>query len=88
MWCWRKLEKISWTNHVGNEEVPQRAKQERNIPHIIKGRKANWMGHIFGTNCLLKHIIEVKKEGRMNVTGRRGRRRRNFLDDLKEKKRY
>ena len=21
MWCWRKMEKISWTDHVRNEEV-------------------------------------------------------------------
>jgi hypothetical protein len=21
MWCWRRMEKISWTEHVGNEEV-------------------------------------------------------------------
>jgi len=21
MWCWRRMEKISWTNHVRNEEV-------------------------------------------------------------------
>jgi predicted restriction endonuclease len=21
MWCWRRMEKISWTDHVGNEEV-------------------------------------------------------------------
>ena len=21
MWCWRRMEKIRWTDHVGNEEV-------------------------------------------------------------------
>jgi len=21
MWCWRRMEKVSWTNHVRNEEV-------------------------------------------------------------------
>jgi len=21
MWCWRRIEKISWTDHVRNEEV-------------------------------------------------------------------
>jgi hypothetical protein len=29
-----------------------------------------------------------KLEGRIEMTGRRGRRRRQLLDDLKEKKRY
>ena len=26
MWCWRRMEKISWTDHVRNEEVLLRAK--------------------------------------------------------------
>jgi len=36
-------------------------------------------------NCLIKHIIEGKVEGRVKVTGRLGRRRKELLDDLKEK---
>ena len=27
MWCWRRMEKISWTNHVRNEEVLLRVKE-------------------------------------------------------------
>jgi len=38
-------------------------------------------------NCLLKHVILGKVEGRMEVTGRRGRRRKQVLADLKEKER-
>jgi hypothetical protein len=37
--CWRKMRKISWTNHVRNEEVLQRVKEDRNILQTIKGRK-------------------------------------------------
>jgi hypothetical protein len=33
-------------------------------------------------------VIEGKLEGRIEMTGRRGRRRKQLLDDLKEKKRY
>jgi len=36
MWCWRRMEKISWTDPVRNEEVLQRVKEERNILHTIK----------------------------------------------------
>ena len=36
-------------------------------------------------NCLLKYIIERKREGWVGVTGRRGRRRKQLLDDLKER---
>jgi hypothetical protein len=88
MWCWRRMEKISWTDRVRNEEVLHRVKEERNILHIIKRRKAKWSGHIFCRNCLLKSVIEGKLEGRTEVTGRRGRRRRQLLDGLKEKRRY
>jgi hypothetical protein len=62
----------------------QRAKEEGNIVHKMKRRKANWIGYILGRNCFLKHITELKKEGRINVTGRRGRRSKKLLDDLKE----
>jgi hypothetical protein len=88
MWYWRRTEKISWTDRVRNEEVLHRVKEERNILHIIKRRKANWIGHILRRNCLLKHVIEGKLKGRIDVTGRRGTRRKQLLDDLKEKKGY
>jgi hypothetical protein len=84
----RRIEKISWTDRVRNEEVLHRVKEERNILHIIKRRKANWIGHILHRNCLLKHVIEGKSEGRIEMTGRRGRRCKQLLDDLKEKRRY
>jgi hypothetical protein len=51
-------------------------------------KKANWIGHILLRNCLLKHVIEGKLEERIEMTGRRGRRRKQLLDDLKEKRRY
>jgi len=41
-----------------------------------------------GRNCILKHIIEGKVEGRVEVTGRRGRRRKQLLDSLKETREY
>jgi hypothetical protein len=56
--------KISWTDHVRNEEVLHRVKEERNFLRVIKGRKANWIGHILRKNCLLKHFTEGKIEGR------------------------
>jgi hypothetical protein len=39
--------------------------RKRNIVHTIKKRKANWIGHILSRNCLLKHVIEGKIEGRV-----------------------
>jgi hypothetical protein len=31
MWCWRRIEKIGWTDHVRNEDVLHGAKKECNI---------------------------------------------------------
>jgi len=64
------MEKISWTNLVRNEEVLTRLEEERNILQILPRRKCNWIGHI----CLLKHVIEGKIKGRIEVTGRQRRR--------------
>jgi hypothetical protein len=66
--------------------VLHRVKEVRNILHTIKRRKANCIGHILRRNCLLKHVIEGKLEGRIEMTGRRGTRRKHLLDDLKKKR--
>jgi hypothetical protein len=55
---------IRLTDCVSNEEVLHRVKEERNIPHTIRRRKANWFSHILRRNCLLKHVIERKIEER------------------------
>ena len=80
------MEKISWTDHVRNEEVLLRVKEQRNILHEIRKRNANWIGHILCRNCLLQQVIEGKIKGGIEVTGRRGRKRKKLLDDLKERK--
>jgi hypothetical protein len=74
MWCWRRMEKISWTDRVRNGEVLNRVNEERNIIHTVKRKKANWIGHVLRRNCLLKQVIEGKIEGWIDVTGRKGRR--------------
>jgi len=71
-------------NEWMNEKVLLRVKEQRNILHEISKRKANWIGHILRRNCLLQQVIEGKIKGEIEVTGRRGRRRRELLDDLKE----
>ena len=70
--------KISCTDSVKNEEVLQRVRVKRNIPHTTELRKVNWTGHVLCRNCLMKHVIEGKIEG----TVRRGTKRKQLLDDL------
>ena len=54
------MERISWTDHVRNEEVLLRVNEQRNILHETSKRKANWIGHILRRNCLLQQVTEVK----------------------------
>jgi len=71
---------------VRNKEVLHSVKEERNILCTVNRRKVNWIGHILCRDCLLKHVIESKIEGRTEVMGRRGGRRKRLLYRLKGKK--
>jgi hypothetical protein len=71
------MEKFIWSDYVKKEEVVRGVKEERNNLHTITRRKANWIGHILRKKCLLKNVIEGKIEG----TGRRGRRSKHLLCD-------
>ena len=50
MWCWRRMEKISWIDHVRSEEVLLRVNEQRNILREIRKRKAN---------CLVTCYVET-----------------------------
>jgi hypothetical protein len=52
----------------------------------MKRRKANFIVCICRSNFLLKHIIQGKRKRMIKVIGRRGRRRKQLLDDLQEEK--
>jgi hypothetical protein len=81
-------------------KTPHVSKKHRNInyeapislpPHnfalpLYWWYRLDWIGHILRRNCLLKHVIEGTTEGRIEVTGRRGRRSKKPLDDHQEKR--
>ena len=85
MWCWRRMEKISWTDHVRNEEVLLRVNEQRNILHEKSKRKTNGIGHILRRNCLLTGYWRKDKRGDRSDRKMK-RRRRKLLDDLKERR--
>ena len=58
-----------------------------NILQRTKRRRDDWIGHILCRNCLLKHV-ERKIEEKIEVMGRRRRRRKQILVDFKENKGY
>jgi len=70
MRCWRRVERILRTDRVRNEEVLHRDKEEKNNLRKVMRRKADWIGQVLRRNCLLKHVIESKIEGRTEVTGK------------------
>jgi hypothetical protein len=48
----------------------------------------SWIGRILCRNGLLKQVIEGKIEGRIEGTGRQGRRLKQLLHDLREIRGY
>jgi len=61
-----------------------RTKNEKNVLHITRRRKPNWIGYILRRNCLMKHVVLGKRE----ETRRGGRKCEQLLDDFKEKRRH
>jgi len=54
------MEKISWTEHVRNEELLHRVKKDKNMLHKINRIKANYISHILLRNCLLKKLLNER----------------------------
>jgi len=60
MLCWRRMEFISWSDGVKNEQVSYTVKQERKYLHTIKQRNVNWTGHFLCRNCLLNMLLKKR----------------------------
>ncbi len=78
MWIWRRMEKITWTEHVTNEEVLRRVGEERGLVDAVRKRQKTWLGHILRGDSLLRTIIEGHVEGKK----RRGRQPMMLMDWL------
>ena len=77
MWCWRRMEKIKWSEKVTNEQIPERIGENKILLNNIIRKKANWIGRILRRNCLLQDAIEGQI---MKVKGMG--KRTQLLDDL------
>src|SRR6218665_1535330 len=78
MWIWRRMGRISWTEHISNEEVLTLVGEERSLTCIstIRARQRNWMGHLLRGDSLQREIMEGRMEGKRG----RGRPRQKLLD--------
>jgi hypothetical protein len=84
MWCWRRTEKTCQTYHARNEEVLRRIKEKRNILHAVKERRLILLVTSFVGTALWNNITE----GKIEVSGRRGRRSKQLLHDFKDNWRH
>src|SRR6218665_2175511 len=57
MKVWRRMKKISWTEHISNE-VLKLVEEERSLLTIIRTRQRNWMGHTMTDDSLQREIIK------------------------------
>ena len=64
MWIWRKIERITWTDHITNDEVLERVQENRQLINLIKERQAKWIGHVMRSDTLLKDILEGRTKGK------------------------
>jgi hypothetical protein len=60
------MDKIGSIDRVRNVQVLHRDEEDKNM--LQNERKINLIGHILRRNCLLKHVIEGKIVGRIEVT--------------------
>ena len=77
------MQKKKWSEKITNEHVLNCIGEKRTLLNNILRTKANWIGHILRRNCLLHDAIE----GLMTEV-KVGRRRRQLLDDLRNRRRY
>src|SRR6218665_3873097 len=71
MWIWRRMEKVSWTEHKTNEEILETIGEERSIIRTIKTRQKKWIGHTL--------------RGVRRITVKNGNRRENARKKIKRK---
>ena len=84
MKCYRKVLGISYLEHITNESVRNRIKQEigehDDLLTIVMKRKMSWFGHVSRKSGMEKTILQgTVKGGR-----RRGRQRKRWEDNIKE----
>ena len=84
MRCYRKILRISYKDHVTNEDVyakiQQAIGQQEDFLTIVKRCKLEWYGHVSRSSGLAKIILQGTVKG-----GRRqGRQKKSLEDNIRE----
>ena len=86
MKCYRRLLNIRWFHRISNNEVWQRVSMvdstKKNIVQTVMQRKLKFFGHI----CRMPdhRLIKTTIFGIIEGNNKRGRPKREWLDDIKE----
>ncbi|KAG1699292.1 putative phosphoenolpyruvate synthase [Nymphon striatum] len=83
LWCYRRMLKVKYTDHVTNKKVKERIGAEKiQWAEDLARRKLKFAGHVMRGCCdtLTQLVLEGLVEGKRD----RGRQRRVWGDDLKE----
>ena len=84
MQCYRRSMKISYTEHVRNEEVLERVDHNRKLLAMVKTRKLKYFGHISRHASLENDIMLETMPG----LRRQGGRCKQWIDALTEWSKY
>ena len=84
MRCNRKVLRISYKDHVTNEEVRAKMQQaigsHEDLLAIVKRHKLQWYGHVSRSSGLVKIILQ----GTIKGGRKQGRQRKRWEDDIRE----
>ena len=80
MWLLRRMMKISYEEHVSNEEVLRRTGSKRSLKETIMKRKLAYFGHVVRAERLQRQLMDGRVEGERG----RGRPRRTWITDITE----
>ena len=83
MRCYRKILRISYSDHVMNEGVRAKIQQAIGLQEdltIVKIRKLQWYGHVSFSLGLAKTILQ----GTVKGGERQGRQRKRWEDNIRE----
>ena len=81
MKCYRKFEKILWTEYRTNKSIREKLKAEDQwLEILIKKQKLKYFGHLKRPEGLRKNSMEGKIDG----TRERGRQRRQCERDIRD----
>ena len=82
MWCFRRMLRIPWTDHILNESVLDFLDRDRELLKMVKRRKVSYFGHMVRgpKYTLLRTIMEGKIEGKRGI----GRKSMSWLRNIRK----